>query len=175
MSFKSFAFTSSNNCFHNTNAMSHRRFQHSLSAATIKWCLQSQSATNTCSSAIIWEVCCIKWLVCIFVWLVWILRYFQTFLCSLTEALCNRTLELQAGRRGRRIKTVSVPNHFSPHWEQILIGNDVCVNLTRAPSTVARPAGTHCENAWKTVGGGGGLEMDQDTERNAEVGKWMST
>lgn len=26
------------------------------------------------------------------------------------------------------------------------MGNDVCVNLTRAPSTVARPAGTHCES-----------------------------
>lgn len=59
----------------------------------------------------------------------------------------------------------------------------MCVNLTRAPSPVARPGGTHSESreegerapdeAWKT--GGGVLEMDQDTERNAAAGKWMST
>lgn len=107
--------------------------------------------------------------------------YFQT--CSSTKALGNQILEPEVIGRRSESKQAQILNNFCPHWEHILIGNNVCVNLTRAVSPwpdqeapavrVGKKKGrelwTRREKQWV------GVEIAQDTERNAAAGKWMRT
>lgn len=48
------------------------------------------------------------------IWLLWILRYFQTHLCSSTEALCNQMLEPEAEGGGGVSKLSSSSQSFQP-------------------------------------------------------------
>lgn len=103
MLLKSFAHTAWANCFHNDNSISDSCFQHSLSAALP----QSQSATNTFSYALIWEVRCIKWLH--FHMAITDTEIFSDILFSSTEALCNQTLEPEAKGGGGDSKQLQFP------------------------------------------------------------------
>lgn len=169
-------FFTSVDCFHNGNTTSDF-LTFTVCRCDKKLCLLPLSASNTCSPAIIWEVCCIKWLHFPYGYY----GYWDIFRHSCAARQKLFVIKLWSPRRkeGEANQNSSSSQSFQPSLRAD-IDRQWCVCQFDQSSVSCGQTGRHPR--WEHGGWGESfgqgvedrsafLEMDQDTERKLSGGE----